>query len=393
MAQSPVDRQCRLMHTDLCDRLGIEFPIFAFSHCRDVVAAVSRAGGFGVLGAVTFTPEQLAAELDWIDSEVGDKPYGVDIVIPQNDAGQEEQDPETLRQKLLAQIPPQYFEFAQQILKDHRVPELPEGKFHAGLMPRSTSTTARLHAAEALRHNNVRLIANALGAPPKDLIDQIHESGRLVIGLCGSVEHAQRHAASGVDIIVAQGSEGGGHTGHIGSVVLWPQVVETVAPIPVLAAGGIGNGRQMAAALALGCEGVWTGTLWLATEESEMTDVQRAALVAADSRDAIITRSTTGKRNRLLRSAWTEAWEKPGAPDPLPLPLQDLVSGEAVTRLAAYPNAAPEVHITPAGQVAGQIKQVRRAADLVLELAGEYVDAAERLSTLNDRIEMGTSHP
>jgi NAD(P)H-dependent flavin oxidoreductase YrpB (nitropropane dioxygenase family) len=375
------------MHTDLCDRLGIEFPIFAFSHCRDVVAAVSRTGGFGVLGAVGITPAQLAVDLDWIDNEVGDKPYGVDIVIPQNDAGQGEEDPEELREKLLEQIPPEYFEYAKKILKDHGVPELPPGDFHNGLITRSTSTTARLHAAEALRHPNVKLIANALGAPPRDLIDEIHNAGRLVVGLCGSVDHARRHAAAGVDVIVAQGAEGGGHTGYIGSMVLWPQVVEAVAPTPVLAAGGIGNGAQVAAALAIGAEGVWTGTLWLSTEESELTDVQRAALIAADSRDAIISRSLTGKRNRLLRSAWTEAWEAPGAPVPLNLPYQDLVAGEAVTRLERYPEAAPEVHITPAGQVAGQIKQVRKAADVVLELAEQYVEATERLATLNDRFD------
>lgn len=375
------------MRTDICDRLGIEFPIFAFSHCRDVVAAVTKAGGFGVLGCVTFAPDELAAELDWIDSQVGDLPYGIDVVIPTNDAGQEETDPEELRQKLLTQIPAEHFAFAKKILADHGVPELPEGEFHAGLMPRSTSTTARRHVEEALKHPNVRAIANALGAPPKDLTEQIHDSGRLVIGMCGSVQHAKRHVENGADIIVAQGGEGGGHTGYIGSMVLWPQVVEAVAPVPVLAAGGVGSGGQIASALAMGAEGVWMGTVWLGTEESEMTDVQRNALVAADSRDAIITRSTTGKRNRLLKSAWTEAWEEPGSPDPLPLPLQDLVAGEAVTRLQRYPDYAPEVHITPAGQVAGQIKSVRKCSDVVLSLVEQYADATMRLEELNARLE------
>jgi len=320
---------------------------------------------------------------------VGDKPYGVDVVIPQNDAGAEDDDPEVLRQKLLKEIPEEHFRFADKLLREHGVPELPEGEFHAGMFTRSTSTTARLHVAEALKHPNVKLIANALGAPPRDLLEQIHDAGRLVVGLCGSVQHAVRHAAAGVDIVVAQGAEGGGHTGYIGSVVLWPQIVEAVAPIPVLAAGGIGHGSQIAAALSVGAEGVWTGTLWLATEESEMTSAQRRALVEADSRDAIITRSLTGKRNRLLKSAWTEAWETPEAPDPLGLPYQDLVSGEAVTRLQRYPEAAPEVHITPAGQVAGQIKQIRRAADVVLELAEQYVEASERLGKLNERLGLG----
>jgi NAD(P)H-dependent flavin oxidoreductase YrpB (nitropropane dioxygenase family) len=373
------------MRTDICERLGVEFPIFAFSHCRDVVAAVSRAGGFGVLGAVGYTPEQLAVELDWIDGEVGDKPYGVDIVIPQNDAGEDESDPERLRDDLLKQIPDEYFAYARKILEDAGVPELPPGEFHNGMIVRSTSTTARLHAAEALRHDNVRVIANALGAPPEDLTDEIHAAGRLVIGLCGSVEHARRHAAAGVDVIVAQGAEGGGHTGHIGSIVLWPEVIEAVAPIPVLAAGGVGNGAQIAAALAMGAQGVWTGTIWLTTEWSEMTAEQKDALVKAKDRDAIISRSLTGKRNRLLRSGWTEAWEKPDAPTPLPLPLQDLVAGEAVTRLAHYSEHSRDIHITPAGQVVGMLNQIRPTAQVVTQLVEEYVEATERLAALNAR--------
>lgn len=373
------------MRTDICDRLGIEFPIFAFSHCRDVVAAVSRAGGFGVLGAVGYTAEQLAVELDWIDGEVGEKPYGVDIVIPQVDAGADESDPERLRNELVEQIPDEYFAYARKVLEDAGVPELPPGEFHNGMIVRSTSTTARLHAAEALGHDRVRVIANALGAPPRDLTDEIHAAGRLVIGLCGSVEHARRHAVAGVDIIVAQGAEGGGHTGHIGSIVLWPQVIEAVAPIPVLAAGGIGNGAQIAAALAMGAEGVWTGTMWLATDWSEMTAEQKHALVEAKSSDAIISRSLTGKRNRLLRSGWTEAWEKPEAPSPLPLPLQDLVAGEAVTRLARYPEHSREIHITPAGQVVGMLNHIRPTKDVVIELVEEYVEATERLASLNAR--------
>jgi NAD(P)H-dependent flavin oxidoreductase YrpB (nitropropane dioxygenase family) len=373
------------MRTEICDQLAIEFPIFAFSHCRDVVAAVSRAGGYGVLGAVGFTPEQLAVELDWIDGEVGDNPYGVDVVIPTNDAAAEEPDPEKLREELLKQIPDEYFDYMHKILADAGVPELAPGEFHNGMMIRSTSATARLHVAEALKHDRVTAIANALGAPPADLTDKIHAAGRKVIGLCGSVEHARRHAAAGVDIIVAQGAEGGGHTGHIGSIVLWPEVIEAVAPVPVLAAGGIANGAQVAAALAMGAQGVWTGTLWLATEWSELTAEQKDALVKAKDSDAIISRSLTGKRNRLIRSGWTEAWEKPDAPTPLPLPLQDLVAGEAVTRLNRYPENSGNVHITPAGQVVGLLDHIRPTAQVVTELVEEYREATERLADLNAR--------
>ncbi len=229
------------MHTKLCDQLGIEFPIFAFTHCRDVVAAVSQAGGFGVLGAVGFTPEQLEIECKWIDEHIGDKPYGVDIVIPGKYEGMDELDPSKLEEQLRALIPEQHRKFAAKLLADHGVPRAAAG----GEAPRA----ARLDRGDrepqvdvALRHDKVKLIANALGTPPEDVIESIHKSGRLVSALCGRPDQAVKHKDAGVDIIIAQGTEGGGHTGEIGSLVLWPQVIKAVAPTPVLAAGGIGTG-------------------------------------------------------------------------------------------------------------------------------------------------------
>src|SRR5580765_412474 len=239
------------MRTELCEKLGIELPIFAFTHCRDVVAAVSRAGGFGVLGAVGFTPEQLEVELKWIDERVGDKPYGVDIVIPGKYEGMGEVDPVKLEQTLLASIPEQHWKFADKVLAEHGVPKLPEGDRPVGHLLGWTAATATPQVEVALRHPKVRLIANALGTPPAEIIDEIHRSGRLVAALCGAGKQALSHKAAGVDIIIAQGTEGGGHTGEIGSMVLWPEVVEAVAPTPVLAAGGVGRGRQIAAALGM----------------------------------------------------------------------------------------------------------------------------------------------
>jgi NAD(P)H-dependent flavin oxidoreductase YrpB (nitropropane dioxygenase family) len=262
------------MHTGLCDKLGIEFPIFAFTHCRDVVAAVSKAGGFGVLGALGFPPEQLEIELKWIDEHIGDKPYGVDIVIPGKYEGMGEMDPEKLEEHLRAMIPPQHRAFAEKIYADHGVPKLPADEHPRELMAWTAATVAP-QIDVILKHPKVRLVANALGTPPADVIKKIHQSGRIVAALCGSTTQALKHKAAGVDIIVAQGYEAGAHTGEIGSVVLWPEVIDAVAPIPVLAAGGIGTGRQMAAALLMGAQGVWTGSLWLTVQEAETPPAQR----------------------------------------------------------------------------------------------------------------------
>jgi NAD(P)H-dependent flavin oxidoreductase YrpB (nitropropane dioxygenase family) len=374
------------VYTDLCARLGIEFPIFAFSHCRDVVAAVSQAGGFGVLGAVGFSPEQLEVELRWIDEHVGDKPYGVDLVIPQKYEGMGEIDPSKLEEHLRALIPPQHREFAAKLLADHGVPELPSEN-RANELIGWTAATAAPQVEIALKHAKVRLIANALGTPPGDVIEQVHASGRLVAALCGRVHQAVRHRDAGVDIVIAQGTEGGGHTGEIGSLVLWPQVVKAVAPLPVLAAGGIGTGAQIAAALAIGAQGVWTGSLWLAVAEAEAQPAQIASYLKATSEDTVRSRSWTGKPCRMLRNDWTEGWEKEGAPKPLGMPLQGMVTMDAIARTSRYAGAAhaQEVAFNPVGQTVGLMNEVRSCRELIYDLVEGYVEASERLAGLQPR--------
>ena len=371
------------MKTEVCEQLGIEFPIFAFTHCRDVVAAVSNAGGLGVLGAVGFTPEQLAIELEWIDEHVGDNPYGVDIVIPGKYEGMGEMDAAKLEEELDKMIPEEHREFVQKLLSDHDVPELPEEERAPALIGWTEATASPL-VDEALQHPNVKLIANALGTPPPEIIDKIHDSGLLVAALCGSASQAVRHKNAGVDIVIAQGSEGGGHTGDVGSIVLWPEVISAVAPTPVLAAGGIGDGKQMAAAMALGAAGVWTGSLWLTVEEAEAPPSQVDSLIAAGSRDTVRSRSWTGKPCRMLRNEWTEAWEDPDNPKPLGMPLQFMVTGEAVARGHRYAEAAKDVMFNPVGQIVGSIDKVRRTSDVVLGMVEEYIEATERLMSLTE---------
>ncbi len=372
------------MHTPLCDDLGIEFPIFAFTHCRDVVVAVSRAGGFGVLGAVGFTPEQLEIECAWIDEHIGDHPYGVDIVIPNKYEGMNtDMSGEELAEMLKKMVPQQHLDFAKKILADHGVPTA-DADSNALKLLGWTEATATPQVEVALRHPKVTLIANALGTPPVDMIKHIHESGRKVAALCGSAAQAIKHAEADVDIIIAQGGEGGGHCGDVGSIVLWPQAVKAVAPRPVLAAGGIGSGEQIAAALALGCQGAWSGSQWLMVEEAHNTPVQQAAYIKATSRDTVRSRSFTGKPCRMLRNEWTEAWETPGNPEPLGMPLQYMVSGMAVAATNKYPNETVDVAFNPVGQVVGQFTKVEKSAAVIERWVKEYLEASGRLEEFNE---------
>src|SRR5674476_1542997 len=306
------------MRTAITDLLDIEFPIFAFSHCRDVVAAVTKAGGLGVLGAVAHSPKQLEIDLRWIEEEVGDRPYGVDLIVPAKYAGDE----------------------AGGYTMDE-IPDLPAGdESAAGRGIGNTNGTAAPFSAAAagpqleiaLAHRTA-FVANALGPPPKFLIERVKAEGRLVGALAGKAVHAERHVQAGVDIIIAQGYEAGGHTGEIGSMVLIPEVVDAVAPVPVLGAGGIGRGRQMAAAMALGAQGVWCGSVWLTTDEAETHPTVKKKMLAATSADTLRSRSLTGKHARMLKTAWTEEWERAETPDPLGMPLQPILSAEAQRRI------------------------------------------------------------
>ncbi|KDF02248.1 monooxygenase [Mycolicibacterium aromaticivorans JS19b1 = JCM 16368] len=373
------------MRTPLCDDLDIEYPIFAFTHCRDVVVAVSKAGGFGVLGAVGFSPEQLEIELKWIDENIGDHHYGVDIVIPNKYEGMDSTDlsPEVLKKTLNDLVPQEHIDFAKKVLADHGVPVENSDDDAMGLLG-WTEATATPQVEVALKHPKCTLIANALGTPPAEMIKHIHAEGRKVAALCGSPSQAKKHAEAGVDIIIAQGGEAGGHCGEIGSIVLWPQVVKAVAPVPVLAAGGIGSGQQIAAALALGAQGAWTGSQWVMVEESEHTDVQHAAYAKAESRDTVRSRSFTGKPARMLRNDWTEAWEKEGNPKPLGMPLQYMVSGMAVAATHKYPNESVNVAFNPIGQVVGQFTKVEKTATVIERWVQEYLEATTRLDELNE---------
>jgi NAD(P)H-dependent flavin oxidoreductase YrpB (nitropropane dioxygenase family) len=383
------------MRTRICGQLGMEYPVLAFSHCRDVVAAVTRAGGFGVLGATTLTPDQLEVELRWIDEAVGGRPYGVDVLVPEKLTGMERGSGFDGR-ALADLIPEEHRRFLDSLLQEYGIEPPPAGDGGDGWRPASEVGGSREPFAEALTGEGalrlievalthpIRLVANALGAPPAEMIKAAHAAGVPVAALAGKREHAERHVAAGVDIVVAQGYEAGGHTGEIATMVLVPEIVDAVAPRPVLAAGGIARGRQMAAALALGAQGVWTGSVWLTTAEAETHPVVKEKFLAATSSDTVRSRSITGKPARQLRSAWTDAWDGPGSPGPLPMPLQPLLVDYALHRIrraaaAGSPGAVQLVNYF-VGQVVGSLDAVRPARQVLHEMIEEYVDVVAGLA-------------
>lgn len=370
------------MRTRATEMFGLDLPVFAFSHCRDVVAAVSKAGGMGVLGALAFTPDELEIELKWIDEHVDGKPYGVDVVMPASYAGAGgELDPDRMETQLADMIPQAHKDFIESILDEHDVPPLNEDEERSGLLG-WTHEGARPQVDIALAHPT-KLLVNALGPPPKDVVDLAHEHDVKVAALVGSLAHAERQVNQGVDMIVAQGYEAGGHTGDVAGMVLVPEVVDAVGDrVPVLGAGGIGSGRQMAAAMALGADGVWTGSIWLTTTESDTAAPVVERLLSAGSRDTVRSRVLTGKPARQLRTPWTEAWERPDSPGYLPMPLQYMATAEAQRRVAKY--QVDELRVMPVGQIVGRMNAVRPVRDVVLGLMEEFVDATQHLDALRD---------
>jgi NAD(P)H-dependent flavin oxidoreductase YrpB (nitropropane dioxygenase family) len=363
----------------VCQQFGIEFPLFAFSHCRDVVAAVTNAGGFGVLGAVAYTPDQLEQELSWIDDRVHGKPYGADIIVPAKYEGKGEK---LSRGDLVARIPDDYRRFVSELLARHGIDTEPTARVGA---PSLSGNTGRALLDVAVSHP-IKLIANALGVPPDYMIEAGKECGIPVAALVGAKEHAVKQVNAGVDLIIAQGTEAGGHCGEVATLVLIPEVLDAIdEAVPVLAAGGIVTGRQMAATVAMGAAGAWTGSVWLTTEEAETAPHTVERMLAATSRDTIRSAGRTGKPSRQLVSEWTDAWQPyDGGKQPLPLPLQSMISEPALRRidvLAARGHPGAQALATYwVGQGVGLMNKVMPARDVVMAFIEDYLAATERLS-------------
>ena len=375
-----------MMNSKICELLDIEFPLVAFTHCRDVVVAVSKAGGCGVLGAVGMSPEQLEKELKWIDDHIDGKPYGVDVLIPNKMVDQSEKFD---ADKLKSMIPQEYADYRADILEKHDIEasELRTIDTAGSSFAQNTKADGAKALLDVAFSHPIKLIANALGVPPDWMLEMGKQNDVKVAALLGTAQHAINQVKAGVDILVVSGTEAGGHCGSVSTMVLIPEVHKAIQPygdVPILAAGGIVTGQQMAAAMAMGASGAWCGSVWLTTVESEVPPVIKEKMVAANSSETVRSRSRTGKHSRQLISPWTDAWESDKAPDPLPMPLQPMVAEPALQKVNKLAegghDGAKELSTYWVGQGVGLMNATISASDVVQEFKEEFISAYERLN-------------
>ena len=379
------------MKSQICDVLNIEFPLVAFSHCRDVVAAVSKAGGMGVLGAVGLSPEKLEIELNWIDEHVDGKPYGVDVLVPNSYVGKGEN---LTTDDLRSMIPQEHREFRADILEQHNIDASDlRGDEESQKIEKNSNQVlgAGLDGAkevlEVAFSHPIGLVANALGVPPKWMLDMGKQNNVPVAALVGAKQHAVKQAEAGVDIIVVSGTEGGGHCGSVSTMVLVPEVrraLKEYGNVPILAAGGICTGEQMAGVMAMGADGVWCASVSLPTVEAETSDNIKEKLVAASSSHTVRSKSRTGKHSRQLTSPWVEAWEDKDAPEPLPMPLQTMVSEPALKKVADQAaighDGAKQLETYWVGQGIGLVNESISAGQTVQKFKEEFIESYERIN-------------
>ena len=378
------------MNSKICELLDIEFPLVAFTHCRDVVVAVSKAGGCGVLGAVGMSPEQLEQELKWIDDHIDGMPYGVDVLIPNKMVDQSEKFD---ADKLKAMIPQEYADFRADVLENHDIEasELRTIDTAGSSFAANTKSDGARALLDVAFNHPIKLIANALGVPPDWMLEMGKQNDVKVAALLGTAQHAINQVKAGVDILVVSGTEAGGHCGSVSTMVLVPEVKRAIQEhgnIPILAAGGIATGEQMAGVMAMGADGVWCASVFLPTKEAETSEVIKEKMVNASSSQTVRSRSRTGKHSRQLQSAWTDAWESKDAPEPLPMPLQTMISEPAlavVNKQAEIGHeGAKELATYWVGQGIGLVDETITAGQTVQKFKEEFAVAYERVVSLLD---------
>ena len=357
------------LRTKLCDMLGIEFPIIAFTHCKDVVVAVINAGGFAVLGEAMHTPDEIAADIKWIRERVDGKPFGIDVVVPASVP------PAGALGELMGKIPESHRAFARKIKEKYGVPD-PKGPVALHQWGGLNQEMARAQL-EVLLDERVPVLASGLGSPVF-ILEAAHERGIKVFGLVGKTRQAKRQIEAGVDAVIAQGYDAAGHTGSMGTFSIVPEVVSIAGDTPVIAAGGVTTGRHLAAALCLGAAGVWTGTLWLASRESDVDMIVKEKILAATAEDTSYSSCISGMTMRTLKCPWTEEWSRPEAPRPLSAPYQMLLSADYIQ--GANDHRRADLMTEAAGQGVGFVTTMKPARQIVFDLVDEALTAIEELT-------------
>lgn len=357
------------LHTRFCDMLGIEFPIIAFTHCKDVVIAVVNAGGFAVLGEAMHTPDEIAADIKWIRDRIGSKPFGIDLVLPASVP------PAGTVEELIAKIPDVPRKYAQGILEKYNVPA-PKSQIALHQWGGLSHEHAR-RQLDVILDERVPVFSSGLGSPAF-ILKQLHEKGIKVFGLVGKARQAKREVEAGVDAVIAQGYDAAGHTGPIGTLSIVPEVCAVVGDVPVIAAGGITTGRHLAAALCLGAVGVWTGTIWLASRESDSDMIVKEKLLAATADDTVYSKSISGMPMRVLKCPWTEEWAQANAPAPAPPPYQTLLSADYIQGANDYRRA--DLMTEAAGQGVRFVTAMKPARQIVFDMVEEALAVFEGLT-------------
>ena len=371
-----------ILRTPLCDLLGIEYPVISAGMgpvgggsravaLAELTAAVSNAGGLGVIGGAGFSPDRLREEIAKVRS-MTDKPFGVDLLLPSNflggaASGEIPRDPREL-------IPESSKAGMRKIADDLGIEWKPVEQVNSPLANRRQGGGMSDDQMEVVIDEKVPVFAAGLGTPAPWL-DRLHANGTKVLSLVGNTKNAKRVAAAGVDVVVAQGTEAGGHTGRVATMALIPQVVDSVSPTPVVAAGGIADGRGLAAALALGAIGVWCGTAFRVSNEANQPEIQKQRILAATDEDTRITKLYSGKTMRNITNPLIEAWEAASIPA-MPMGLQGALTGDLLNSVRAA--GRDDLMMNAAGQISGMLTKSRPAADILYDMVAEAADILAR---------------
>jgi len=375
------------LRTRLCNILGIEYPVVLAGMSEvaghRLVAAVSEAGGLGVLGAAIMGPDELREEIRKV-RELTDKPFGVDILLPTigsmpqaRGAGSGRPGEGGIPDNWRDMLPAAQQEFAASLRRKFDLPdELPEFPTPSGRREGAIFGPGFTRSQiDTILEEKAPVFASGLGNPAP-FVEEFHAAGVKVIALVGNVKNARRVAEGGTDVVVAQGAEAGGHTGRVGTMAVVPQVVDAVAPTPVLAAGGIGDGRGLAAALCLGAVGVWVGTAFLVSKEADWDDILKQRILDASEEDTRVTRIYSGKTMRNIKNPLIEAWEEAGVPT-LAFPFQAAVIRDVT--FAAEKAGRKELGMNPAGQISGMFHEQRSAREILHQMVEQAAEIIQRL--------------